>query len=683
MSLGFGLGYNLLMAIKVITVFILVYIFIPSQIQRFNNEDTFLDRVIISLIHSSIITILIVHSLAFVRLYETFSLLFGYFVTYGIYLWIKGGSPTAVVDAMGMKFVVSLLDMSEGRLGLKGELALQLNKWFSQGRSEAILLTRNAFLNPFAGILPLVVLAAAAYIRFRHSIVHAYLGASDSYVILAWTKYLGFNQIYRDGIYPYGHEAVLSAINKLFLIDPHFIIRFMGPLAGFLIVLTVYYVALKSFKNPHVALLAAFIYGVITDSGFYNGVSRQISALPMEYSSIFLLPGLYFFNLYLKKNAGRYLLLASECLALTLLIHPYITVFLAAGYTVIFLVYFYQAANFRLISRIAAFFSISILIGNTPLIIGWLSGIPFHGSLGYVKSSAKISIETQNTSIVTTAFSESNWFLLIMLVCISIVLFTCIVLIMRKGNKECLPEHLIFTIMSLLFYIMFKADLLGLPVLMDPARTGIYLSLIGSLVYAGSLSFFDIFSNSKRLLYGIKSAVCVGVFIVVFSFTSISIPQGGQMEYDEAVDGYLKIKSTFPLLNWTIISPVEQYQQCMGYGWHYELWEFVHMLDKKPEGEKLVFSTDYVFLFTEKIPLGSDREVNEYDLKSTLPEGSGNMTSFYYRTLENRINIEARAYFWAEEYMKTHNNMQVFLENENVKIYLIKQDSKKPINLLL
>ncbi|NTW06206.1 MAG: hypothetical protein HGA27_08850, partial [Peptococcaceae bacterium] len=67
--MNLGLGLSILLALKVILFFIFIYIFIPSKIIHFSENDKFLDKVFISLTHSTLITVIIVHLLVFLKLY--------------------------------------------------------------------------------------------------------------------------------------------------------------------------------------------------------------------------------------------------------------------------------------------------------------------------------------------------------------------------------------------------------------------------------------------------------------------------------------------------------------------------------------------------------------------------------------------------------------------------------------
>lgn len=677
----FSMGYSLLMALKIVILFTLIYIFIPSKIINFKSEEKFLDKVFISFIYSNIITIAIVHLLAFLKLYELFSLLFCYLAVYILYSWQKGRHPAAIADALGMKMVFNMLEMSEGRSGLRGESLDHLRNWLNQLWASIVMITRKYIFNPFAGLFVLVTFAAAAVIRFKHSIVHAYFGAADSYVHLAWMKYLGLNEIYRDGIYSYGYHAILSALSKLFFLDPYFVIRFVGPLAGFLLVLSVYYFASRNFKSIQAGLIAIFIYGIIIDDRLPSFILRQSNALSQEYATIFLLPGIHFFILYMRDASTRYLRLSAACLTLTLLIHPYVTVFLLLGYIIVFLCHPGNLLKKKYLTKSFMTMLLSCFAGVLPLMIGIIIGKSFHQSS---ISAAEHNLQLRGVSINSlTYLPEINPFLQALLLCSALMLAYGMLLKIRRNDHNCGGIYISLALISLTSYLLYKAPEFGLPTIMNPHRTGMFMSLFAVLTYAGTMDAVNLLAKRKFISNIFKSAATLAIIVSLLIFIPIKIPASKGYEYDEAAQAYIQIKSTYPSLNWTIVSPVEQYQQVLGHGWHYDLTEFVKKIPAADQAGDASFTipTDYVFIFTEKIPFGSNKTVEMIDQTLKIPETQGDATEFYYRNVANRAIVEAKAYYWAEEYMKRNKNMEVYFDGQYLKIFLIKQDAKKPARL--
>ncbi|NTW05597.1 MAG: hypothetical protein HGA27_05730, partial [Peptococcaceae bacterium] len=648
---------------------------------HFSENDKFLDKVFISLTHSTLITVIIVHLLVFLKLYETISLLALYFFCYLFYSWLRGKSPSAIADAMGMKLVISLLDMSEGKSGFKKGIANQAKDYFIGTIDKAKLFLKESLTKPFQGILLLAVIIAAGVIRFQHSILHSYYGASDPYVHLAWTKYLGANQIYRDGIYAQGYHAVISALNKITFIDPYFIVRFIGPIAGILLVVSIYYFASRNFSQ-YAAFISVAVFGLITDSRFPSIVWRQISALSQEYSAIFLLPGLHFFNLYITRKSNIYLLLTAECFAITLLIHPYISVFMIMGYFAIYLSYPRELINIKF--SVKTFFALlaAFVLGLLPMGIGLGMGLSFfQDGYKYVTGTMRAPVYGNYLERISSVLAQENFYLIILLASAGVLFLISMVKIWNKDSSRIYLSMAFIVIVS---YLLFKADKFGLPVAVDPWRAGIFTGLAAGIAYGASLDFVDLLIKDNKLLKVVKGLIASMALIAILAVAPINIPKGDIYEYDEAVNSYLSIKNSFPILNWTIIAPNEQYQQCLGFGWHYNLVDFAKKIPQegKPStDEDFTIPTDNIFIFVEKIPLYSKVPVNDNDTKKTIPELVGSPTDFYYLNPENRRIIQGKVYYWAEDYLKKNSNMKVYYEDEHMKIYFIKQDRKKPVKM--
>ncbi len=678
------------MLIKVLLIFAVIYFFIPSRLIKFDEENkSFLDKFFISLVHSNFIMIIAVHLLAFIKIYETISIGVSYILICIIVIVLRNRHENFMQHRIKVKITINVLDLFEDKKKYMRKNLDRLRSWYLKLKTSVNQSLKKPIPQKVGIFTVIVILGSAVYIRFHHSIIHAYLGASDSYVHLAWVKYLNANNIYAPeiakydavsaGIYPYGYHAIISGLSKIFSIDPYLILRFLGPAAGFLMVLSIYYFTQKSFKNRIVSIAAILIY--VFYSGLPNDFWRQISGLPQEYAAIFFLPGMLFLNTYFGNGKKIYLILASESLALTLLIHPYVAAILGIGYMIIFIINIYKVLNIRRVLYIAGSMTAAVIIGISPLITGALMGIKFNGSYGYVQQVANISKpETFLTKLLS--FNEQNTSLLKVLVCVLILFVFCIVALFKKNRKvfyNNIKLNLILSITALILYVLYRAEYLGLPIIMDVNRLGIFLAMIAVIVIATTINFLDLFIANIKYNYFLKTVALLLMVFFVFNNFRFAVPEGNKFEYDESVNAYLKISRDFPKFNWTIISPVEQYSEVLGYGWHTELWEFVKVLTETKG--KMVIPTDYVFLFVEKYPLGTFKPVTREDAKKKFVEISGKAAG-YYINLESRTILEAKAYFWAEDYMKTHKNMEVFFDSPKVKIYLIRQDGSKNINLL-
>lgn len=706
---------TLVSLLKTLAAFFILYIWIPSRLIPFETEKTAkTDVFIISLIHSSLVIILIVHVLAFIKLYETISLFIACIVFTLALLFYMGYLSRTMARVFGLKMMVEFMDMVEGKKGFWSELKPRVTKFIQnlkiRFKNRILIFIRN----PFQGVFLAIVFGIAVFVRFHHSILNLYLGTSDAYVHLAWTKYLGANNIYApdlaadpvnlstSGVYPYGYHAIVSAINKLFFLDPYVILRFIGPLAGVLMVFSIFYFVKKNYQNPYVVWLAVFLYCIPVD--FPIGVGRQISALPQEYSAIFFLPGLHFFMDYFQNKKTASLYLSAECLALTLLIHPYATVYLSLGYLAV------MAVNIKsLFKNIAVHIKTvvtmitAVAIGVSPLAIGLLLGIPWNGSFGYVQRSVKSSDEAASIfspDKLLETDSVLKLFLSSLLIIFAVILINAIIRSNKKrlslGNEDNLVNGkaaMSLLLTSFIIYLLYRPSHFNLPELMDLIRTGEFLYMLVPIVFSVAIIYpihFLFKAGKLRKLFSIL--VCTAVVFTVLYLNlgkptdwnhvpgkMVEIPKGLQFEYDEAVYNYLKIKEEFMALQWRIIAPVEQYQEVLGYGWHHNLWEFVQAIDM---GEK-----DYpapskdIFLFVEKIPLEQQEPVTEADALKPFPDIKSAQLSDYYTLPDSRRVLEAKAYYWAEAYRKKNKNISIFYDSEIFRVYRIEKEENEPLKL--
>lgn len=672
--------------IKVTLVFLLIYVFIPYKVIKIDRVESgfdMLDKIYISLIHSNLITIILVHFLAISRIYETISLIVGYLIVIALYYWILSMRKDKKELDQSTSLIAKALDSIEVNNGILNTFKEIIK---SAGKNIYLLaqsIYKKFLSNPIGIILLLVVFAFGAVIRFSHSVLHVSYGASDPYVHLAWTKYIGDNQIYTDGVYPYGYNAIISALSKLSFIDPYIIIRFIGAIGGCLIVFSVYYIIRKNSKNSMIPAIFGIVAYVVSTELPIN-TWRQMSALPQEYATAFILPGIYFLLEYFERKERKYLFLAAEVLILTLLIHTYAAVFLTAGYVIVCLFNIPSFFNIKFIAKFTGIMVISAFIGFLPIIIGLLAGLEMHkASIDFIIQGGGVAEKPFHISNLFT-YTEKNSALFI-LVIISIVLI--VVSLMGLFNKKAknsvkIKAGFVFVLMSLLLYLQFRAQDLGLPALMEISRTGTFLGLAAAVMFGFCIGAVDLYPINKWVANAVKIIACAVVFTFLFQFSNFGMPVGERQEYDEAGYSYMQIKNNYPAANWTIVSPVEQYSEVLGYGWHYQLWQFVKDVeaDKK---NKVTIPTQYVFWFIEKIPVDSAQKITEADATPDFPVITGNYDE-YYTITENRRIIEAKAYYWLEDYMDRNKNldMSIYLDTDNLRIYMLKQNAADPVDFM-
>ncbi len=678
--------FTILPLIKFLITYTVVFIFIPSTLIEYEQKyDTCLDKLFISLIHSNTIVIIAVHLLSFLKLYETFSIIT--YMLFVVYIIRKIKDYFTIKENKKVPEIINFLDMREYSHSYTLYFKKRLISVYYKIKSLKEYFVMFIVNSP-NNICLLFILVVTVYTRFKHSIIHLYFGASDSYVHLTLVKFLGNNKIYAPeiakfdtvtaGVYPAGFHAIISALSKTFIMDPYYIMRFIGPLTGVLIVLSIMYILVKNTKSTFVIVTSLIFYVIY--SGLPSDIWRQISPLPQEYATIFFLPGIYFICEFLKTKNTKLLILSGECLALTILIHPYVFILQSIAYLVV--VILNLKAMIRKFIDVMLVMGSAVILGLLPLGIGYfILNIPLNGSFGYAKNAASIKI-TSPIRITSLLDVENNLTLIVFLI-LTIILLTYLIKEISVNNKK---HYFYFGYLAItiLLYILYRAEKFGLPILMDVNRIGIFLSILIPVVIGLAICLIKDKVNinvSYKERYRRISFVILVTFIISIYLTGtyIKSPIGMQYEYDQNVEVYLKIKNEYPPLNWTIISTQEHYNYVEDYGRHTQIWEFTKAINEKSDSFK--FTTDYIFLVVEKKSLFSGEDVNmEYSLMP-FPKEPPNLSD-YYKDKTSRQIIQSKAYFWAEEALNNHNNTEIYYENSNIKVYKITQNGSNPINLL-
>jgi hypothetical protein len=506
-----------------------------------------------------------------------------------------------------------------------GELKVLLSERFG---------SRPAFLDT---LLFLTVFVYSAHLRFYDTLRHAAPAMSDSYVVIAWIKYLDGKMLFRDGIYPQGFHLYLDFLHKFSALDPLYIVNYSGPLHGIMITLSIYFAVSRWTGRKAPGILAAVMYGVL---GPYLtiGWMRQAAANSQEYAFIFVMPAFYFLSRYIKHGDRADFFAGSAAVFIAGLTHSLAYAFIGLG---IGLLLFLAAVsgfreNINKIWKTCLAGTASMAVALLPVGIGLLMG------KGFYESSAEFLLEKAYVAALPELML-TDYFALAGVA----MLFVYQLVKWKKGNE--------------LFFARFI-------ILLGTATFLLYY-------YGGLVSGSLVISTRARELWGLVSPVCMGagwfaagqlaaplrrraVELVLcfcflgFIFFSIRpqpiIPY--KMEYESGVEQYLRISSTLRRTEWMIVSQEEGYALVYSRGYHMMLGDFLKTYD--PRAEKLEGCPPDIFIYHEKRVFRANREKSIYD----------------QREKENQQLKE-----WLAIYEKTHDNLSLFYEDENLKIARIHQ----------
>jgi hypothetical protein len=642
------------MLAKFLLLYFLLFYFIPTSVLDGKDIKNWKDKYFISFIHSHVFIIIVVHLLVAMKLYETLSLLFVIASTC-TFLFIKGRStlPSSPIKNL----IFSLIQATDENKGLRNLYNKRFANLMVNLKQTKLEIVKKLKENGLSIILIVVLMILATVIRFKHSITHFYFGSSDPYVHLKWAKLLSQNEIYVDGVYPFGFEAIISALHVTFQLDPYITLRFLGPLSGVLIAFSIYFVLRKHRPADYsVAIFALVIYFI--SSYQFSFIWRQFSSLSMEYGAIFILPGICYFLEYVREESKKSLIISIECFLLTILIHPYAAICLFISYLVLFV---FTVKKFQIshILKMISMFAIASLIGILPLVIGLLGENKFHGeSIIFVKES--LGTKGENSSFSVTSLFGGNYHIIAFL----IVLIFLLIYIKRLNTMFAYP------MIAIVLFIFYRADVLGIPAIMLPYRIEVVLVLITTISIALITTIFQ--SKVYKTL-----TILSFVTISYITLPGFELPKGNQQQYDEAVEAYIKIKKEFPVAEWTIVSTVEEYPLVIDYGWHYNLTD---MLSNISTGKEMEFPTKEIFFYVEKIPLGTLINVQNTASKSLeLPQVEDTLD--FYRKPEYRTILQQKTWSFINNIEeKNPNTFEIYIDTPKLRVYRVNQNPLTPVN---
>lgn len=237
-------------------------------------------------------------------------------------------------------------------------------------------------------------------------------GFSDIYVHHNWIYQLSQGKPFSAGIYPEGMHCVIYALYALFGVRIYSCLLFIGGVNIIAIILSIYCLAKEFFHWRYSSIFALLILFTInmTCMNQITAMARLQCALPQEFG----FPALYLCGVFLlrflkqgkhmnwkgKESKGCFdenLLVFCMALAATIVVHFYTTImafFLCLGIAIICLRKIFTREHFLPLVTAAA---CGVLLAATPMVVGFISGIPLQGSLYWGMSIIQGSSDTEES----------------------------------------------------------------------------------------------------------------------------------------------------------------------------------------------------------------------------------------------------------------------------------------------
>lgn len=646
-----SLSYHLNPVIHYLFAFTLLFLLLPKWLFK-ARFDSWGERVISGYISMVFMIILSGYVLVVTKLYEVISIVVMISMIIGLKYYVRIRREQKPAISYLTKYLFDILDglhYTSGKIIFQSFLAqfglfrTQLKEKFQMKHAVEIFLF-------------LVILSVSIYIRFYDVFINAAPPLADSYVTLAWMKYIDGREIFHDGIYPQGFHIYLATLLKFSSIDGLLVLRYTGPFNTLLITIGLYYVIRKLTGNGVGGLIASSIYGFLLIYIYWFPIERQVGTNSQEFAFVFIYPVLYLLILFCLSNKNQYLYIGMIGTAIIGLVHSFAFAFigLLIGLLIINSLIMTRALS-KAILRLAGFSLLTVVIALVPILLGVLFGKEYHStSLDYLLSN--------------NAKQSSPSLILIDYITLACLCITSLLLLSKKMTKQDRFISL-FTVMA--GFLTFGIYYLGGPITNSVLVATRSSELWGILVpFAIGTSFAFIFKHlpikwSFRTYFLFAGYLCIILYIC-----NPSPIIAYKLEHNANIEQYLKIRSLYRPKTWQIISNNEGYAVSLGTGYHMHIKDFIKQYDPKREaltkyGElkpNKNLAPD-IFLFLEKQMFKVSESNSIYPI--LLPE--------YRQREKDYIALQQ----WLNHHKSNFFPVDVYYEDSDIIIYHFKVNVAK------
>ena len=244
-----------------------------------------------------------------------------------------------------------------------------------------------------------------------------------------------------------------------------------------------------------------------------------------------------------------------------------------------------------------------------------------------------------------------------------------VILVLAAGVLLLRPMAGLFALVMLCYGLVAWASLSAGIHIPDEMRT--ILPVAAAILVGCALAFIKapLVARTGRTTATVLLAACLGVAVIWLR------PQrfvGRCLEYEAAARATQEIAYGFPRQTWVVAAPVEQLAETFGLGGHEDLAGFVETYRSQVSSPRFRFpdARQDLFIYVEKRPFQIFSREPEKVSFSVLADP----TYRNYRSPGGRASMEAAALQLCESYRQSHFNVDVFFENEVLRIYHIHQE---------
>lgn len=577
-----------------------------------------------------------------------------------------GRPVTAILHDAYRAIVLLSLSTLEGRVHLRRRLRRVLRRLRASlphtfGPSRWIV----------AGWAALLLVAAA--VRLYRPFVTANLGYSDTYVHLYLVRLLeqGRQVDPAWGPYPRGMHFLLYAIHELTNVDAILLMNFFGPIAGILMTLAVADTARRLSGHFAAGLVAGLLFATMVGGGaqyfLFGGTiatervddarafvqmpygalagsraefdvlltvfQRQTATLPQEVAIVLLFPAAMFL---LQGRSWWHWTGYFFCTSAIAATHPGVAVplVLLSGVTVL-------VRGVGILRRALATGAAGIAAGST-----WMLAYivyPHVGSRDMQSASGAASTAAYYFPFLRSGDTAQ----LVTYVTITPFLIACVVLAVALLFRR--RAALVWTALAaILFLLTHVASRFHLPEVVEVSRNASWLAMALAILVGVAAIELARFRAARAAI-----AVVLAVWMTTVPASGVHDKLVNYSGYSGTAYAVLEIQRKLEPFTWTLVTYGQEFPMVLGKGFHLAAADFLDRYD--PAAPELDIPTPYVFIAVEKTP--HPFQINTWAAKFS------------------REDIERRLQTWCFLYQLHHRDMRVFLDDEHVRVYVIRRDA--------
>lgn len=393
---------NIMQAIMIMGLYTLTMVIVPAKLLKKKvGSRPFSERFMIYVTAGNFYVINLVYFLQLLHICNWFTMLL---FSVLLYFLVRFHKRWKLLKEKLVGIFTCIHRIITGTQGIKSFLArifAGIKKIFLQ----KVDLAYNAVLeNKLETLLTIIVMVVVCVTYGYNSIVRYGYTASDIPVHNYWINGLTDNQIFINGVYPFGYHNVLYFMHEIFRIDVYVLLRLFAMTQTLYMHLMLLAFVRSVVKSIYFAYAGIFIYAG-TALLQTNCIARFMSVLPQEYGMIFIFPSIYFIFSYYRnrKETGsrEYIIdltVAAAAFSLAFTVHFYGTI--ATGLCCIAIMIGFITVFFRkkyLIPLMTALLA-SIVVAILPLGAAYAMGTPLQGSIGWGMSVISSGNQSQGTA---------------------------------------------------------------------------------------------------------------------------------------------------------------------------------------------------------------------------------------------------------------------------------------------